>query len=88
MNTNFFKNMIPVAVVALGISGAFFTTSMQSASNAAAPRLGYTLNENDDCNVPVDCNTIQTQICQSSSGEQAFGKNPQDNCDVVLYKQN
>jgi hypothetical protein len=88
MKTNFLKNMIPAAVVALGISGAFFTTSMQSAQNAAAPRLGYTLNENDDCNVPVDCNTIQTQICQSSSGEQAFGKNAQGNCDVVLYKQN
>jgi hypothetical protein len=88
MKTNFFKNMIPAAVVALGISGAFVTTSMQSASNAAAPRIGYTLNESDDCDVPVDCNTTNGQICRDSSGNQAFGKNAQGNCDVQLYKQN
>lgn len=88
MKTNFFKNMVPVAVIALGISGAFFTTSMQSASNAAAPRLGYVLDENDDCDISVNCNTTPNPICQSSSGEQAFGKNAQGNCDVVLYKPN
>lgn len=88
MKTNFFKNMVPVAVIALGISGAFLTTSMQSASNAAAPRLGYVLDEDDDCDIAVNCNTNPNPICQSSTGEQAFGKNAQGNCDVVLYKQN
>ncbi|PXY40865.1 hypothetical protein DMB65_09800 [Flavobacterium cheongpyeongense] len=88
MKTNFFKNMIPAAVVALGISGAFVTTSMQSASSMTAPRIGYTLDENDECDIEVNCNTTPNPICVSSTGSQAFGKNAQGNCDVQLYKQN
>ena len=88
MKTNFFKNMVPAAVVALGISGAFVTTSMQSASKMTAPSIGYTLDQNDECDVPVNCNTTPAAICQDSSGHQAFGENAQGNCDVKLYKQN
>lgn len=89
MKTMFFKNMIPVAVVALGISGAFFTTSMQSASRDVAPKTGYVLNAQGACNIPVECNTTPSnQICRlnGDSGPQAFGKNPQGNCNVVLYR--
>lgn len=89
MKTMFFKNMIPVAVVAMGISGAFFTTSMQSASKVVAPKIGYILNAQGACNIQVDCNTTpRNQICRlnGDSGPQAFGKNLQGNCNEVLYR--
>ncbi len=84
----FFKNMVPAAVVALGISGAFFTTSMQSVSKSAAPRLGYTLNASGACDVEVNCNTTPNPICRlnGDSGPQAFGKNAAGNCNQIVYK--
>jgi hypothetical protein len=85
MKTNF-KKMIPMAVAVLGISGAFVTTSMQKASSTLTPRLGYVLDENDDCNIAVQCDTNPNPICKHSDGQQAFGKDAQGNCNVTLYE--
>ncbi|WP_343591058.1 DUF6520 family protein [Flavobacterium sp.] len=85
MKTNL-KKMIPMAVAVLGIAGAFVTTSMQKASSTLIPRLGYVLDENDDCNIPVQCDTNQNEICQHTDGQQAFGKDAQGNCNVTLFK--
>lgn len=91
MKTLFLKNVMPIAVVALGISGAFLTTSMQNASKAAAPKLGYALNANGTCsNIAQNCDTtpkpFMCYIGGGTSGVQAYGKNPQGNCVEVLYR--
>ncbi|PWA09894.1 DUF6520 family protein [Flavobacterium laiguense] len=84
MKTTFLKSTMPFAVVAImGISGAFLTTSMQSASNAAAPKTGYIDGPQGPCSVPVSCNTASGQICQAN-GVQAFGK--ANNCSEVLFR--
>lgn len=84
MKTTFLKSTMPFAVVAImGISGAFLTTSMQSASNVAAPKTGYIVGPQGPCSVPVSCNTTPGQICQAN-GVQAFGK--ANNCSEVLYR--
>jgi hypothetical protein len=90
MKNSFLKNMIPAAVIALGISGAFVTTSMQSVSNSSTFRPAYILNEDDECEpVEVPCNDTSGTIClHSASGQQAFDVNAQGNCNVTLYKQN
>lgn len=88
MKTLILKNMVPFAVIVMGVSGAFLTTSMQSASRALPN--GYTLNAAGDCNVKVDCSTISTRpICRQNgdTGPQAFGKDG-INCPTVLYKPN
>ena len=87
MKTLFLKNMMPFAVIALGISGAFVTTSMQSAKSLA-PKIGFTLNAQGACNVQVNCSDIPAQVCRLSgaTGPQAFGKDAQGNCTQVLYR--
>ncbi|MNR50646.1 hypothetical protein D3C85_1701970 [compost metagenome] len=74
---------MPFAVVAImGISGAFLTTSMQSVSKAAAPKLGYIDGPQGPCSVALNCNTIPNPLCQAN-GVQAFGK--ANNCTEVLF---
>jgi hypothetical protein len=88
MKTLILKNMMPFAVVAMGISGAFVTTSMQSDSKSNAPKLGYTLNGQGACNVQVNCSDIPNQVCRlnGATGPQAFAKNAQGNCNEIVYR--
>ncbi len=81
-----FKNVIPAAVVAFGIAGAFATMSMQSAN--VTPKIGYARNAQGPCDIPVDCDTEGSQVCRlnGTSGPQAFGKNAQGNCNEVLFR--
>ena len=83
MKTIFFKNTLPSAAVAiLGISGAFFTTSMQS-SDAAAPRNGY-ISVSAPCDTPVkECNTEPYILC-TANGQQLMDN--RFNCSQVLYE--
>lgn len=89
MKTLFLKNIAPFAVIAMGISGAFVTTSMQSASKSLAPN-GYTLDAQNRCNIEVNCSNISPNpVCKQfgTTGAQAYGLNAQgDKCDVKLYK--
>ena len=84
----FFKNVMPAAVIALGITGAFATMSMQSTEKNLAPKIGYTLNAQGACNIPVNCDTSGSQTCRlnGATGPQAFGKNAQGNCNEVLFR--
>lgn len=87
-----FKNVLPIAVVALTVSGAFVTTSMQSASKLTTPKVGYPKDFLGNCilNQPQNCNTTQNQyMCHvggGTSGTQAFGT-AQD-CQEILWRQN
>ena len=88
MKSLFLKNIAPFAVIAMGISGAFLTTSMQSVSKSAAPN-GYTLNAQGACNIEVNCSNITPRpVCRQfgDSGPQAFGKDAQGNCNVQLTR--
>jgi len=84
------KNVMPVAVIAMAITGAFATMSMQSSAKSIAPKIGYVLNAQGACNIPVNCDTQGTQICRLNvtSGPQAFGKNAQGDCNEVLFRPN
>ncbi|MBP4137250.1 hypothetical protein J3495_04040 [Flavobacterium sp. P7388] len=79
---------MPVVVITLGITGAFATMSMQSTEKSSAPKIGYALNAQGACNIPVNCDTSGSQTCRLNgvSGPQAFGKNAQGNCNEVLYR--
>jgi len=95
MKTIFLKNSILIAVITLGISGAFITASMQSISKTdAAPKLGYLRNSNSiKCSqVTVNCSdTPSPFICQLSgtSGPIAYNREPAtNNCIEPLYRLN
>lgn len=87
MKTVFFKSTVPFALVAMmGISGAFLTTSMQSADSSLAPKQGYIDSDDKPCDTPVNCVDNNTgSLCQAD-GQQAFGKD--NNCQEVLYRPN
>ncbi|WP_369616132.1 hypothetical protein [Flavobacterium sp. CFS9] len=54
-----------------------------------APRVGYTLNAKDDCNIQVACDDNPTPfVCRlnGTSGPQAYGKNAQGQCVEILYR--
>lgn len=86
--------MLPIAVVALGISGAFVTTSMQSVSKTnALPKIGYLRDANNKCTeTQVNCNTTQSAfMCRLNvtSGPVAYDKDiPTNNCVQPLYRPN
>lgn len=81
--------MMPVAVFAIGITGAFVTTSMQRATKAAAPEIGHLLNADGECSdVEVTCSDIPKQVCLQfvTSGPQAFAQDENGNCNKVTYR--
>jgi hypothetical protein len=88
MKTQFLNKMIPFAVVVMGITGAFLTTSMQSDSNSAAPRTGYINGPQGACSVQVNCSDVPNAVCRANgaTGAQAFGKDSQNNCVELLYR--
>ena len=90
MKTIVLKKMMPVGVFVLGISGAFFTTSMQSAANAEdlVPILGFVATEDDPCDIPVSCDTQGTQICRlfGTSGPQAKAMDSPTTCERVVFR--
>ena len=92
MKTLNFKNILPAAVVAMAIGGAFMTTSMQSASKLN-PKDGFTRDSQNVCaEIPVNCDdTPKAQLCRVSgtTGAIAYDK-PEDSniCSEPLYRPN
>lgn len=90
MKTIILKKMMPVAVFALGISGAFLTTSMQSDDNVDAliPILGFVPDTDDPCDLPVACDTNIGPVCRlfGTSGPQAKAMDSPTTCNRVVYR--
>lgn len=86
-----FRNVLPIAVVALAVSGAFVTTSMQSASKLATPKVGYPQDNLGNCilDQPQNCNTTDISVfCYvggGTSGTRVYG--PAQDCQEILYRQ-
>jgi hypothetical protein len=91
MKHSFLKNVLPIAVAALGISGAFMTTSMQSASKREAPpKMGFLANSQGKCtDISVNCESIPNPFfCRLgvTSGPIAYEKDALNNCVQPLYR--
>jgi len=93
MKTIVSKQLIPVAVFALAIAGAFTTSAMEKNSRALDPIQGFKrLNPAGDCNneQSYSCSTDNlTPICRvssSSSSQQVYGKNENGACTVEVYR--
>ena len=89
MKTTFFKRlMMPLAVMIVGIAGAFVTTSMSS-TKPLAPVQGYRfVSQAEPCKADTECSDVfRPTICTSSGGAQLKGKaTPNAPCDITLYK--
>lgn len=88
MKKLFLKNMMPAAVIALALGGAFATTSMQSAPKELAPKWGYFPNASSGCsNVRIECNDTPGAFCQVDDNS-PIAYDLDTNCVQPLYKQN
>lgn len=83
------KKVMPFAVFALGILGAFATTSMQSAAKADLV-IGYPDTPQNPCSVPINCSDEGNEACRVSydDGEQVFGKDQESEttCSEILKR--
>lgn len=90
MKTVFFKKLMPIAVFAVGITGAFVTTSMQSAAKAATPEIGYLRDADKHCifDMEVTCSDVNGPVCLQNitSGPQAYAEDAQGNCTKLTYR--
>lgn len=90
MKTTIWKKLTPIAVFVLGISGAFFTASMQSAAKAAAPIIGYVdlQDGGTPCDLPVACDDQGDDICRQfgDTGPQAWAQDSPTTCKREVYK--
>ncbi|OMQ11505.1 hypothetical protein [[Flexibacter] sp. ATCC 35103] len=88
MKTLSFENEIPIAAAIFATAVAFATASIQIASSKFAPKTGYILSDQNECNIPISCCDVPSaQICRSwyPNGPIAFGKNPQGQCIQTLW---
>ena len=88
MKKLFLKNMMPAAVIALALGGAFATTSMQSAPKEEAFKWGYYPNATAGCsNVRIACDDVPGVLCQVDDNS-PIAYDLDTNCGQPLYKQN
>ncbi|MBC5862835.1 DUF6520 family protein [Flavobacterium turcicum] len=92
MKTNFAKQVLPVAVFALAIAGAFTTNAMSQRSKTVAPVQGFIkLNlQATSCEQRDMCSNVNNGIVCTvglvPSGAQLFGKNSSGQCSVPIYR--
>ncbi|MBG6063159.1 hypothetical protein IWX83_002969 [Flavobacterium sp. CG_9.1] len=92
MKANFIKQVIPVAVFALAIAGAFTTNAMNVRSKTVATVQGYVkLNpQGTSCEQRDMCSTINNgNICTVGlipGGTPLFAKNSANQCTVTVYR--
>ncbi|MBG6109820.1 hypothetical protein IWX84_000681 [Flavobacterium sp. CG_9.10] len=79
---------MPLAVMVLGVAGAFITTSMSS-TKALANVQGYRfVSQADPCHLDLMCSNVVTANVCTSGSNQLWGKtNPSAaTCQIPLYK--
>lgn len=89
MKTIFLKRSLPfAAVLLLGASGAFLTTSMQSSTKAAIAKTGYLDGPSGPCTVPVECNTTPGEFCRANYNPDSpdIARDRDTDCTAVLFR--
>jgi hypothetical protein len=85
MKTRIVKMVLPMAVFALAITGAFASHAENVAKKKPAPIQGW-LQVAGACNQSIQCNTTGSMLCKTSSNQQVFGKDEAGDCAVELYR--
>ena len=90
MKTRISGFVLPVAVVALAVFGAFSTKAMESGkSSVAANETGwYHLAPNTPCIASTMCNIQGTDVCTVNNvpGQQLYRRLSETSCEFTLYK--
>jgi hypothetical protein len=84
-----FRKMIPLAVFAIAIAGAFTTQAMTRFNKNVSTFQGYVkVNPlGTMCNTSITCSDIQGELCKVGN-TQIWGKDASGKCVVELYRIN
>lgn len=86
MKKRIVKMVLPMAVFALAITGAFASHAENVAKKKPAPIQGW-LQVAGACNQSIQCSDTGLMLCKTSSNQQVFGKDEAGDCAVELYRQ-
>jgi hypothetical protein len=85
MKTRIVKMVLPMAVFALAITGAFASHAENVAKKKPAPIQGW-LQVAGACNQSIQCSNTGNMLCKTTSNQQVFGKDEAGDCAVELYR--
>ncbi|OAB26222.1 DUF6520 family protein [Flavobacterium fryxellicola] len=92
MKTEILKMIMPMAVIAVAVTGAFSSNAMNKNSKAFALKQGYThTSPSSACNISNMCSDIGSDFCTVGAEEvRLWGKTSPNatTCNVPLYKNN
>lgn len=88
MKTSIVKMILPMAVFALAISGAFASHTEKVAKKRAPAAIQGWLQVAGACNQSIQCSDTGNMLCKTSSNQQVFGKDEAGDCAVELYRVN
>ena len=82
-----FSKLIPIAVIALAIAGAFTTHAMSRSSKVVANQQGFVKQNplGTMCDVSITCSNIPDALCKVGT-TQIWGKDASGKCIVELYR--
>lgn len=86
MKIKFFKMILPVAVITLGVAGAMSTNAMSKKSSSLVDKWGYTHIEDEPCTKSIKCSTIPGLPCKNTAGEQLYDFVSSVSCPNPLFK--
>ncbi len=90
MKINFFRNLLPVVVVAFALFGAASSAEVTSDQSVAVNEQGwYHLSPTQPCIASTMCNEVGNQVCtvnSASGAQQLFRKTANKSCEITLYK--
>lgn len=90
MKTEILKMILPMAVIAVAVSGAFSSNAMNKNSKTLAPKQGYThTSPTSACNISNMCSDVIADFCTVGVEEvRLWGKTSPDatTCNVAVYK--
>jgi hypothetical protein len=86
MKTRIVKMILPMAVIALAVTGAFASHTVNVAKKGkVAPVQGW-LKVSGICNQSIPCSETGTVLCKTSSNQQVFGIDEAGDCTMELYR--
>lgn len=88
MKTKFVNFVMPMAVVALGLAGAFSTSAMNGSEKGVAPVMGYRhVISSTPCEPVQECSNSGNFNCTASDdGAQLYSLSGSSNCSTPLQR--
>ena len=87
MKTKFFKFVLPIAFVAIGLAGALSTNAMEKGMAESGAVIGYKKISAVSCQITsTSCDQVQNFLCKAPDGTQLYHNIAPNQCPDMLYR--